>query len=168
MPEKQSLRAPWQGLAADMRYSILGTPPPSLSPGVMALKPMAIQANMEGQLSRFWDGLHVFPKDSSLQEGRTVYLMWFLCLSQLQIELHLAMLQLLMHSQLDSWNLPVLVEQGRLAGPMVFQHLRLCTCNRRAISCPSAPASCLLTGCSVHCILIQMVLCSDLSGTRTE
>ena len=91
---------------------------------------------MEGQHRKAWDGLHVSPRLAP-SEGCT-YFAWFFRLRQLRFEPYLEIpmsisrLRLLMQFRMGSYSL--LVEQGRLARPMVPRQLRRCTlCSTHAI-----------------------------------
>ena len=121
------------------QYAGLGMSSPFLSSGIVALNPLGFQANMEGQHSRDWDGLHASPRLAPSRGAKLcTYFAWFFHPGQLGFEpyfdipMPLSRMQLLMQFRMGSHSLPV--EQGRLARPMVPRQLRQCTlCDTHAI-----------------------------------
>ena len=56
----------------------LGMPSPLSSSGIVALDSLGVQANMEGQLRKVWDGLHVSPRTAPSREpscARTLHVL---------------------------------------------------------------------------------------------
>ena len=121
------------------QYAHLGMPSPFS--GVDALNLLGVQASMEGQHHKVWDGLQV-SRRTALSKGAKLctYFAWFFRPGQLRSEpyldnpMPLSRLRLLMQLRMGSHSLPV--EQARLARPVVPRHLRCCnvvrcTCDRQ-------------------------------------
>ena len=156
---------------------------PFSSSGIVGLNSLGFQANMKGQLSKVWNGLHVSPRTAPSKRAKLcTYFAWFLRPSQrktvpyFELPMPISRLQRLMQFRVGSHALPV--EQGRLARPAVPRHLRRCTvCRTKAVGderhfafgCPHLPTFAAKFGrYHIKMLIIMMVPCSVLCGTRTR
>ena len=69
------------------QYASLGMPSPFSSSGIVALNSLGVQANMEGQHRKVWDGLHVSPRTAPSNGGKLcTYFTWLFRPGQLHFE----------------------------------------------------------------------------------
>ena len=69
------------------QYASLGMPSPFSSSGIVALNSLGVQANLEAQHRKVWDGLHVSPRTAPSKGAKLcTYFAWFFRPGQLRFE----------------------------------------------------------------------------------
>ncbi len=113
---------------------------PFLGPaGVGAADPHTFRRNMDDAYKRNWAGLHVSPRTAPSARAKScTCLRWFarpgkmLAAPYFELPISLSKLRRLVQLRLGSHD--VLIEQGRMARPIVPRYLRRCTlCSQRAL-----------------------------------